>query len=676
MSKSYLIPNSAEPGYSAIMRHRDYKDGELVNTYDGVSTLYESFQRAVKISDNKPLIGSRAFNPITQKFGKYEWTTANEAAEIVDNFGSGLDHIYEKYAPEVDERGQQALGIYSINRPEWLLSEFGGFRSRRYSVALYDTLGAQSVEYIMNHADVRVIACSIDKIPKLLKLKDSIPNLKAILSMDSFDDHAKNPVARPFTVNSIRVLHEWAESKGVKLFDMHQVIEMGRANPTTPKLPSPEDICTICYTSGTTGNPKGAISTHANYVFSSKSSHHSIPIKNCVYLSFLPLAHCFERNLTYVGLLAGGRIGFYSGDVLRIAEDAQILKPTIMIGVPRLFNRIYDRITASTIYAPGLTGIIARTAIKQKLANLEAGNGVKHALWDRIICNKIAQFFGGNLQILISGSAPIDAKVLNFLRVAIACTVLEGYGQTECNANATVCLIDENTAGHVGVPHPGVDVRLRDAPEMNYLASDEPCPRGELMIRSKCNFVGYHKDPEKTKETFENEWLLTGDIARFNEDGNISIIDRRKNIFKLAQGEYVAPEHLETVYNKHPLIQNIYIHGDSLQSELVGVVVPDPDVFVPWGQKITGNKGDTLESLANDKQVVGALLVELRQHGRQARLQGFEIVKDIYCDHVPFDIETNGLLTSTFKLKRNEAAAYYRPQIDEMYVRINGARKK
>ncbi|KAI8322407.1 acetyl-CoA synthetase-like protein [Martensiomyces pterosporus] len=672
--KSYLVPNSAQPGYSPIMRHRDHKDGKLTHNYDGVTTLYESFQRAVRIRGGRPFLGTRRFNPITQRFGDYEWITTTEAAELVEHFGSGLDHVYEKYAPHADSTGQQALGIYSINRAEWVLAEFGGFRGRRYSVALYDTLGVKSVEYIMNHAEVSVIVCSIDKIPRLLKIKDAIPGLKAIISMDSFDEHAKNPVARPFTVNSIRVLQEWAESKGVALFDVKQVIEMGRANPTVPRLPTAADVCTICYTSGTTGNPKGAISIHESYVFSSMSAHHAIPTNDPIYLSFLPLAHCFERNLIYVGLLGSGCVGFYSGDVLRIAEDAQVLRPTIMIGVPRLFNRIYDRITASTIYAPGLTGMIARKAISQKLKNLEEGKGVKHAFWDRLVCNKIAQFFGGRLEMLVSGSAPIDAKVLNFLRVAIACTVLEGYGQTEGNASATVCLIDENTAGHVGVPHPGVDIRLRDAPEMNYLTTDRPCPRGELMVRCPSVFKGYHKDEEKTRETMENGWLLTGDIAQFNEDGNIKIIDRRKNIFKLAQGEYVAPEHLETVYSKHQLVQNIYVHGDSLQSELVAVVVPDPETFLPWARKIAGNKSASLEELCADAQVVGALLVEVRQHGREAKLQGFEIVRDIFCDPVPFDIETNALLTSTFKLKRNEARTYYQEQIDAMYAKIN-ARK-
>ncbi|KAJ2609682.1 medium-chain fatty acid-CoA ligase faa2 [Coemansia sp. RSA 1365] len=682
--KSYLVPNTAEPGYSAIIRHGEYKDGSFKDENSHVTTLYELFQHVVAEDPEKPFIGSRKYNAVTRKFGDYEWTKISEAAKLVDEFGSGLDQIYQKYVPEVSEDSelpyshQHALGIYSINRAEWLLTEFAGFRSSKYSVALYDTLGAESVEYIVQHAGVAVIVCSIDKVPRLLKLKHRLPVLKVIISMDLFTEHGKNPGSLPFTVNSIRVLQEWAEAQDVALFDIAQVTEMGAAALTPPTLPRPEDLCTICYTSGTTGDPKGAMATHESYVYSAKTGSLAVPFKSPVYLSFLPLAHCFERNVVYVGMLLGGRIGFYSGDVLSISDDAQALRPTSMIGVPRLFNRIYDRIAAATIYAPGLGGVIARTAIRQKLERLNSNQGFQHPFWDRVVCNKIRQFFGGRLELLISGSAPIDGKVLNFLRVALATTIVEGYGSTEGNSAATVSAMDEHTADHIGIPYPAVDIRFRDVPEMNYLTTDLPCPRGELLIRGKNVFVGYYKDAEKTKAAFDGEWLVTGDIGQLKEDGNLQIIDRRKNILKLSQGEYVAVEHLETVYSRHKLIQNIFVHGDSLQSTLVAVVVPDPETFLPWARKISGAnihaKKDvdiSLEDLCNDTHVVGALLVELRKLGREANLQGFEIIREIYCEPVPFDIETNGLLTSTFKLKRNVAKDYYRQHIDLLYNKIN-----
>ncbi|KAJ2833204.1 medium-chain fatty acid-CoA ligase faa2 [Coemansia furcata] len=671
--KSYMVPNSAQPGYSAIMRNGTFKDGKLVNDYDGITTLYELLQRCLRLYPDSPFIGTRKFDAVTRTFGEYEWTNTTEASKLIDDFGSGLDMVYEKYAPRdtAKEGDQEALGIYSINRGEWMLAEAAGFRSRRYSVALYDTLGAESVEFIMNHAEVPVIVCSIDKIPKLLRLKDRMPGLKVIISMDEFALHGKNPVSLPFTVNSVRVLHEWAESLGVVLLDGPQVLEMGAANPTAPRPPRPDDLCTICYTSGTTGEPKGVMSTHESYTYAAMVSHHTMPVDRPVYLSFLPMAHCFERIVIYVGLLGGGSVGFYSGDVLNIADDAQALRPTVLAGVPRLFNRIYDRIVAATIHAPGLRGVITRTAIKQKLERLEAGHGFKHALWDRVVCSKIQQFFGGRLELLISGSAPIDANVLNFLRVALASVFVEGYASTECNATATVSCPNDTHAGHVGVPYLGVEVRLRDVPEMGYSATDTPCPRGEILIRAKHVFKGYYKDPEKTQAAMEGEWLITGDIGQFEEDGNLKIIDRRKNILKLAQGEYVAVEHLETVYSRCPLIQNIFVHGDSLQSKLVAVIVPEPEMFLPWARKLSGSPQADFSELCRDEHVVGALLVELRKLGRESKLQGFEIICSLHCDAEPFDIEGNKLLTSTFKLKRNVAQEYYRTHIDKMYRAIN-----
>ncbi|KAJ2004823.1 medium-chain fatty acid-CoA ligase faa2 [Coemansia thaxteri] len=666
---SYYVPSSAQPGYSSIIRNRDYKDGKLTNTYDGVATIYEMFQRLVRKYPDSPLAGTRKFNAETRSFGEYEWISTSEAGQLVRHFGSGLDYVYQKYAPrnEASEQDQEALGIYSINRAEWLLAEIAGFRSRRFSVALYDTLGAESIEFIMNHANVSVIVCSIDKVPKLLKLKDQMPRLKAIISMDEFAEHGKNPASLPFTINSVRVLHEWAGSKDVALLDMAQVVELGKAHPTTPRPPKPDDLCTICYTSGTTGKPKGVMSTHDSYAFAAMSSKHVVYASNPVYLSFLPMAHCFERIVIYVGLLEGGSVGFYSGNVLNIADDAQALRPTVMAGVPRLFNRIYDRIAAATIYAPGVSGAIARTGFKQKLQRLEAGQGVKHAFWDRVVCGKIRQFFGGRLELIISGSAPIDGKVLNFLRVALAATVVEGYASTECNAAATVTRMDETRAGHVGRPYVGVDIRLRDVPEMGYLVTDSPCPRGEILIRARHVFKGYYKEPDKTKAAMDGEWLITGDIGQFEEDGNLKVIDRRKNIFKLAQGEYVAAEYLETVYSRCPLIQNIFVYGDSLKSSLVAVVVPDPDTFIDWARQVSGTTCAEFTKLCGNEQVVGALLDELQSLGRESKLQGFEIIRHIHCDSEPFNIEGNGLLTSTFKLKRHVAREYYREQIDSMY---------
>ncbi|KAJ2781166.1 medium-chain fatty acid-CoA ligase faa2 [Coemansia javaensis] len=680
--RSYLVPGSAEPGFSAIMRHPASKDGRLVDEHGAVTTVYELFHYAVAQDPERRLIGRRAFDPATRTFGEYEWTTSREAAQAVAELAAGLDQVYERHAQAgggaagLPYAHQQGLGLYSINRPEWLLADFAAQRMGRYSVALYDTLGADAVEHVVRHAGLQVVACSVDKIPRLLRLRARLPTLRAIVSMDALAGRARSPAALPFTAGAVHVLREWAAAAGVALLDVDEVAAMGRAAPRAARPPRPDDLCTICYTSGTTGDPKGAMVTHGAYAHSVRAGAAAAAMPAELHLSFLPLAHCYERNTLLVGLLRGGRVGFYSGDVLRIADDAQALRPTVLLGVPRLFNRIYDRIAAETVRAPGLRGVVARAALRQKTARLEAGGGVRHALWDRVLCDKIRAFFGGRLEMLISGSAPLDPHVLSFLRVALAAVVREGYGSTECNGAATVSVPDEHTAGHVGVPFPGVDVRLRDVPDMGYRATDRPLPRGEVLVRTPHTFAGYYRDEPRTLEAYDaGGWLVTGDIGQFTADGNLQIIDRRKNILKLAQGEYVAVEYLETVYSRHRLVQTIFVHGDSLQSFLVAVVVPEPDEFLPWARAIAGpttttddDDSGSLPALCRSPAVVRALLDELAALGRSAGLQGFEIVRAIHCEPTPFDIETNGLLTATLKIRRTVARDHYRRQIDKMYA--------
>ncbi|KAJ1886258.1 medium-chain fatty acid-CoA ligase faa2, partial [Kickxella alabastrina] len=535
---SYVIPNSARPGYSAILRHPEYPDGRIPDEYSNVHTLYDLFQRSISLFPSTPFLGARHYNQAKHNFGDYKWKNTTEIAESVDLFGQGLDVVFEKYVGRGMGSGgvQTPLGIYSKNRAEWMIAEFSGFRSRRYSVALYDTLSSDCVEHIVNHAQLTVIVCSIDKISTLLAVRHMMPSLKVIVSMDALTGKAKNPAAAGFSMSSIRTMHKHAETQDIVLLDMCSVMDLGHANPSAPKPPTAGDVCTIAYTSGTTEAQKGVVSTHGSYVFAAKSLYQAMPLYHATYLSFFTLANCFERSIVYTGMLGGMRIGFFSSDMVHIAEDAQSLRPTVMAGVPYLFNDIYHRVTAATIYAPGINGAMARTAIKQKLQRLESGKGgLKHSFWDKLVCNKMAQFFGGRLKLLISGGDPIDARVMSFLRVAISCPLLETYGATECCAAATAGLLSDRTSGHVGVPLPGVDICLRDVPEIGFLTSSHPHPRGELLVRGANVFAGYYKDEARSHVSLDGEWLATGDLAQINEDGNIEIIDRKENVVHIGE---------------------------------------------------------------------------------------------------------------------------------------------
>ena len=414
--------------------------------------------------------------------------------------------------------------------------------------------------------------------------------------------------------------------------------------------------------------------THGNFVAALTASRANLQgDHNDSSISYLPLAHIFGRVCDMITLCIGGRLGYFAGDMNTLVEDIQEMKPSIFATVPRLLNRVYGKIVASTINAPGVTGALARRGVAAKLANLEAGKGYTHPFWDRLMFNKVKLALGGNVRVMVTGSAPIGKDVMQFLRIALCCDIREGYGATETCAASTIHYANEYKAGHIGGPFVCNEVKLVDVPEMNYLSTD-PYPRGEICIRGPNVFRGYFKDEEKTKEALdEDNWYHTGDIGLINERGAIVIIDRKKNIFKLAQGEYIAPEKIENVYAKESVIAQIYLHGDSLQSSLVAIVVPDEETLrsvVAAKLPHVHSKNLSLAELCKSAEVNALVLAAMNKVGKKAELRGFEFAKAIYLEHEPFAVE-NELLTPTFKVKRPQAKKHYETHIAELYELVN-----
>lgn len=339
------------------------------------------------------------------------------------------------------------------------------------------------------------------------------------------------------------------------------------------------------------------------------------------------------------------------------------------------------QVVGGMLAAGGLKASLFRRACQAKVAGLHHGT-LTHCLWDRIIFNKVKTALGmDRIRLMATGSAPIATHVLTFMRILLGCEVLEGYGQTETCAAATVTLPGDYSTGHVGGPLPCVEICLKDVPEMGYLHTDSwhgpdpeeggkggmPCAgRGEICFRGTSVFPGYYAQPEKTAEAIGTDgWLHSGDIGLWTADGSLKIIDRKKNIFKLAQGEYVAPEKIENIHTQSPLVAQSFVYGDSLQSSLVCIIVPDPEYSIAWGK----SQGLTLSfpALCASKEFKAHVMQELKIVGDRSRLAGFERVKAIHLDAEPFTAE-NGLLTPTMKLKRVEAREHYRSLIDTMYA--------
>uniref|UniRef100_A0AC11BRE2 Acyl-CoA synthetase long chain family member 1 n=1 Tax=Ovis aries TaxID=9940 RepID=A0AC11BRE2_SHEEP len=584
-------------------------DEPLVYFYDDVRTLYQGFQRGIQVSNNGPCLGSRKPDQ------PYEW----------------------------------------LSYKQWVIIEQGCFTYSMVIVPLYDTLGTEAITYIINKAELSLVF--VDKPEKANLLLEGVENklipcLKTIVLMDSYGSD----------------LLERGKKCGVEIISMKAMEDLGRANRQKPKPPAPEDLAVICFTSGTTGNPKGAMITHRNIVsdcsaFVKMTENTFIPTSDDTLISFLPLAHMFERVVECVMLCHGAKIGFFQGDIRLLMDDLKALQPTIFPVVPRLLNRMFDRIfgQANTTLKRWLLDF----ASKRKEAELRSGIIRNNSLWDKLIFHKIQSSLGGKVRLMITGAAPVSATVLTFLRAALGCQFYEGYGQTECTAGCCLTIPGDWTAGHVGAPMPCSIIKLVDVEEMNYLAAKG---EGEVCVKGSNVFQGYLKDPVKTAEALDKDgWLHTGDIGKWLPNGTLKIIDRKKHIFKLAQGEYIAPEKIENIYQRSEPIAQVFVHGESLQAFLIAIVVPDVETLGAWAQKrgIVGS----FEELCRNKDVKKGILEDMVRLGKESGLKPFEQVKGIYLHPELFSID-NGLLTPTMKAKRPELRNYFRSQIDELYSTI------
>ena len=607
------------------------------------------------------------------KRGQYEWQTYAQVNERMHNVGKGLRNL--GLVPNTSK-----VGIYSLNRSDWAISDLGAISQALPVVSIYDTLGDNVVEYVVNHAELELVFTEKEKTPILFKVKKQCPALKFIVQFEPCD---------------VDQLAE-ASTLGIGLFSIDELEAEGKKSSFQVCPPKPDDMATIMYTSGTTGNPKGVILTHSNIVAAECAAYFHEPTfqpsENDVHLSYLPLAHIFER-VVQAGMFAfGGAVGFYQGSVSKMLDDLHDLKPTIWIGVPRIFNRLRDRILSKLnedSKSAKLGKSLFMRGMASKRASLRKGERPSK-VWHQIIFHGAKHKLGGRVRGILSGSAPLDPVVHEFLELVFCCPVVQGYGLTETSAATCIQNLGDDwdvRYGHVGAPACVNEIKLVDVGELNYFVSDYPCPRGEVCIRGPNVFKGYYKEPEKTAEVLDTDgWFHTGDIGKLNENGTLSIIDRKKNIFKLSQGEYVAVEVLEGIYQKSDWSDQIWVYGNSYQSTLIAVVVPDESYLLPWCQKngiplkegttrvynkVTGQMTDPVNmALAcSNSKVQKMLLSEIQATGRANNVKGFERISGLL---VEWDRWTpaNDLLTPSMKLRRNKLLEKYQAGIDELYVHI------
>ena len=522
-----------------------------------------------------------------------------------------------------------------------------------FSVSIYDTLGPEAAEYIINHVGLTCVVTSLAHLPVLLKLKPRLPSLKIVVCLDSLDE------GEPAGMSKKALLGSWANDLGVELYAITEVEELGKANPRPLNPPTPEDIITINYTSGTTGNPKGVVLLHRMAVAAASCSQFTVPIQpGDVGCSYLPLAHIYERVGEHSGLWAGAQIGYFHGNILELVDDLKLLRPHSLNSVPRLYNRFGSAIRTATVDQPGVRGAMSRHIVSSKLAALnnptpgKATN--KHALYDRIWSRKVTAAMGlDRTRQMVTGAAPLDPSLHQFLRVVFANNFIQGFGMTETYSVGLGQLVGDYTAGNCGAVGPVMEACLEDVPDMDYLSTDKPYPRGEMLVRGTTLFKEYYRSPEETAKAIDADgWFRTGDIASIDEMGRFTIIDRRKNVLKLAHGEYISPERIENVYLSNCSWMAVaYVHGEGMHSFLVGLFGVNPEVFAPWAGKILGKTIDPLDveavkAACRDGKVREAACQELEKVGKKNKFNSWEKVKKVELMVDPFTIE-NELLTPT-----------------------------
>ncbi|VUZ56112.1 unnamed protein product [Hymenolepis diminuta] len=682
-----IVSTISNDGYlfdveDGVRRSLFAKDSQLPEVLDErLTTVHDLLLEAVRVAGQKPFLGSHSKPP-----EPYSWLTFKGTYERVCDLGSGLINICS-----LDKRSESGkfVGIFGKNCVDWVVTEFACATYGLVCVPLYDTLGEEALKHICNHSELTTCVCvSPELAEKLLDLKSD--HLKHIILIQSNEPSLKN-------------LRDKADGH-VQIHDFSDILIKGKEDQRTPDPSAAEDWMFLCYTSGTTGTPKGVIITNkmliATVTGTMMNTNLTLFTQTDVYLSFLPLAHIFEQFNVMLALNARGRIGFYSGEITSLQADAHTLEPTILIAVPRVLARIRQGIFNKVATSKLKTSLI-KTAVNRKLKAVDRQIYQHNTIWDQLVFSKIRKRFGGRIRLIITAGAPISGDLLQFIRAAFCCPVFEGYGSTETCGAITSSIFGDLAGGHVGPPLPGCEIKLADVPSMNLVASRDN--KGEICCRGAVVTPGYFKQPELTKHLIDEDgWLHMGDIGEWTEGNRLKIVDRLKHIFKLSQGEYVAPEKVEQVYAQTSLVAQVFVDGSPLKSYPVALVVPDGEALCKAinsseqeasnsnnGPKKTSKQSinkrkasdaDTTEKfnlrrnlvtmaeLCNNPEAEHLIYREFSQLGKTAGLKGFEQVRAIKLIPDAFTME-NRLLTPTLKCARHAIRQRYQEELKQLYAR-------
>ncbi|MAD12287.1 MAG: long-chain fatty acid--CoA ligase [Flavobacteriaceae bacterium] len=530
--------------------------------------------------------------------------------------------------------GDKIAMISSTNRSEWSIIDMGLSQIGAINVPLYPTITSKDYLYILNHSECKYCFVSdLEVYEKVFAVKEQVKSLKNIYSFDNIDKCSN-----------------WREliDSGQESLDISIIQEQ-------KSKVKPEDLATIIYTSGTTGTPKGVMLSHSNIVSNVLSTSNRFPFETGkeTALSFLPICHVFERVVLYSYLYNGIDV-YFAESLETISDNLKEVKPEIMTAVPRLLEKVYDKIYSKGEELDGLKQKLFYWAVEIALKYEPYNNNgilysIKLALAKKLILSKWQEALGGNLKLIASGSAPLQARLARVFTAA-GMTIVEGYGLTE--TSPAISLNDMRNGGlkigTVGKLVDGVEVKI---------AED-----GEILCKGPNVMMGYYKEEEKTKEVMSGDFFHTGDIGIIDSDGFLKITDRKKEMFKTSGGKYIAPAVIEGEMKQSLFIEQIMVVGESKRMA-AAIIQPNFEYIENWMKE--NNIQEKNEKIYRNDKLINEIQKDIDIHNEKfaqwEKIKKFELTSD------PWTIE-NGLLTPTMKLKRKAIKSKYQDLINKIYT--------
>ncbi|ODS56163.1 MAG: hypothetical protein ABS36_07050 [Acidobacteria bacterium SCN 69-37] len=573
--------------------------------------------------------------------GEVQWTSGKDLLPKVRDVSLGLGALGMAAGARV--------AILAESRPEWLVVDLAVLAAGAVTVPVYPTLSADQIAFILDDADASLVVVStVVQLEKLLSVIDRLPAIAAIVVIDPVERATiETAGARDVRIEPLEAVETFGHDR------MREGWGVARAFHDAARQVGPDDLATIIYTSGTTAEPKGVRLTHGNLVANIDGVRQVIAVdQDDVALSFLPLCHAFERMVAYIYLTAGVSVAF-AESIETVARDLLVVRPTVMSGVPRVFEKLRARVfdTANAASAPrralfhwAVSVALRRGARLEARQPLSVPLRVASRVADRLVFGKIRAAVGGRLRFAVSGSAPLDADLARFF-YGLGLPVLEGYGLTETAPVLCVVPLERVRFGTVGPPLPNVALRI---------AED-----GEILARGPNLMQGYHRRPEDTAAVIVDGWLHTGDIGTLDDEGFLRITDRKKELIVTSGGKNVAPQPIEQRLRQQPFVAEAVLVGDRRHFP-AALLLPDVQALAShWGVPVAQARARVHDP---DARALLQAAVDTVNHD----LAQFERIKKFVLFTEDLTI-ANGLLTPTMKVKRRIFEERYRAEIEGMY---------